>query len=263
MKAALFSQLWRRHRVKVVSISAGSLLWGLLAPVIYKAVFGSTVLNSLPSVFTKFGSGDVTTLGGVITIMYEHPFLVAMVLTVALSVTTSAIAGARARGTLELILARPLSRRALVAVTALATASMLSVSLVAFIAGTLAGAALEGVSPALPLASLPLIWLESLLLFGAFASFALLSSAASDRVGPALSVALVYVLANYFVEVLGSLWQAAAPYQKYSLFAHFLPNAIINGGAAPGDGLILLLAALLPTLAALWLYPRRDLAAPD
>jgi hypothetical protein len=71
------------------------------------------------------------------------------------------------------------------------------------------------------------------------------------------------VLANYFVEVLGSLWQAAAAFQKYSLFAHFLPNAIITGGASPGDGFILLVAALLPTLVAFWLYPRRDLAAPD
>jgi len=125
-----------------------------------------------------------------------------------------------------------------------------------------AGAAAEGVDQQLSVASLPLIWLESLLLFGAFASFALLSSAASDRVAPALSAALAYVLVNYLVEVLGSLWPAAAPYQRYSLFAHFLPNAILAGHPAPGDVAILLVAALLPVLAALWLFPRRDLAAP-
>jgi ABC-type transport system involved in multi-copper enzyme maturation permease subunit len=262
VKLAIFTQLWRRHRLRVLAISCGALGWGFLAPVIYKAVFGSTALQSLPSVITKFGSGNVSTLGGVITIMYEHPFLVAMVLAVGISVATAAVAGARTAGTLELTLARPVSRRALVAVTALATATMLAVVLLAFVAGTMAGAAFEGISGSLPLASLPLIWVESLLLFGAFASFALLTSTLSDRSSPALSVALAYVLANYFVEVLGSLWQAAAPYQKYSLFAHFLPNAIIGGDAAAGDALILLAAVVVPLAAALWAFPRRDLAAP-
>jgi ABC-2 type transport system permease protein len=220
-------------------------------------------VQSLPSAITRFGSGDVSTLGGVITIMYEHPFLVAMVLTIALSVTVTSIAGARAKGDLELILSRPLSRLALVLVTALATAAMLATVLLAFVAGACAGAAVEGVSGSLPVTSLPLIWIESLLLFGAFGSFALFASTARDRVAPALALALAYVLINYFLEVLGSLWPAAAPYQRYSLFAHFLPNAIINGTTSAGDPVILLAALIVPLGAAAWLFPRRDLAAPD
>lgn len=84
-----------------------------------------------------------------------------------------------------------------------------------------------------------------------------------DRSGPALGVSLAYLLVNYFLEILGSLWTDAAWTQEYSLFHHFQPVEILSGGLDLADLLLLAIATLLPIVYALVVFPRRDLAAPS
>ena len=90
----------------------------------------------------------------------------------------------------------------------------------------------------------------------------LAASVSFDRAAPALGISLAYLLLNYFFEILGSLWDAAAWTQEYSLFHHFQPGEILTGSPETGDLLLLLAAILVPTAWALVVYPRRDLAAP-
>jgi hypothetical protein len=99
-------------------------------------------------------------------------------------------------------------------------------------------------------------------MWAAFGSFAMAASVSFDRAAPALGVSLAYLLANYFFEILGSLWDAAEWTQDYSLFHHFNPGEILTGSADPADFAILLAATLVPMAWALIVYPRRDLAAP-
>jgi hypothetical protein len=99
-------------------------------------------------------------------------------------------------------------------------------------------------------------------MWGAFASVALAASVSFDRAGPALGVALGFLLVNYFFEILGSLWDAAEFLQPYSLFHHFDPGQILQGDADPLDFAICAVALVVPAVWALIVYPRRDLAAP-
>jgi ABC-2 type transport system permease protein len=261
---ALWRQIWRRQRLKVGLVSGFTLLWGLLAPVIYHEVLNQlSTVKGLPRSFTNFGSGSLFTLGGTLTIFFEHPFLLALVSTIVVGMTAPAIAGARSAGTLEVLLARPIRRNRLLLTHAAAVASMLGLAVAALIAGVLIGSALAGVGDQLPTGALPLVWVNGFMLFATFAAFGLAATASFDRSGPAIALTLGFLLINYFVEVLGSLWDTAQPYQKLSLFHHFVAADIIAGNPSLLDLLLLLGCIVAAAGYAAWRFPRRDIAAPS
>ena len=262
MNANYFFHLWRRNWMKVAAVTCGCLVWGFLAPVIDKSLI-STVQGALPPSLANFGSGTLNTFPGVITLMFEHPFLIALVSTVALAITIPALAGQRQRGTLEMLLARPIKRATLLATVALAVASMLLLVLLAMVVGILAGSSVEGLSDQVPVRELLVVWLWSALLYGAFASFALAASATSNRNGPAVSLTLGFLIANYFFEILGGFWDQAKAWQPYSLFHHFQAADILAGRLSASDLMVLSLAVVIPLTYALYIFPRRDLPAPD
>ena len=99
-------------------------------------------------------------------------------------------------------------------------------------------------------------------LWAAFTTFGLAASVTFDRPGPAIGLSLAYLVVNYFLEILGSLWADAAWTQDYSLFHHFNPGAILTGEGVLLDLVIVFVAAIVPVIYALIVFPRRDLAAP-
>src|SRR5215218_3714394 len=117
MNRALFVRTWRAQRLKLLICSIAIAAWSLFLPIIYKS-FGSqmkALVDSgiIPRQLTDFGGGDVFSLSGSIAIGYIHPIAILLVGVFAVGFSTSAVAGERQRGTLEVILARPLSRRGL------------------------------------------------------------------------------------------------------------------------------------------------------
>jgi ABC-type transport system involved in multi-copper enzyme maturation permease subunit len=181
----------------------------------------------------------------------------------AVGFSASAVAGERQRGTLELALARPISRRVLYLSLLGASFGFIAIATAALLAGSVSGAAFAGVAGELAFRNLPLLWLNSVLLFGSFAAIALASSVSFDRLPPALGVTLGVVITMYVLEVLGSLWPAAEVLQPYSLFHYLKARAILNGFVAPSDLIVLSLVILIAMVWALVVFPRRDLAAPS
>jgi hypothetical protein len=70
--------------------------------------------NALLSQFAQFGGGDIFSLAGTIALGFVHPFTLLLMGIVAIGFPATAIAGEREKGTLEVTLARPISRRGLV-----------------------------------------------------------------------------------------------------------------------------------------------------
>lgn len=255
---------WQRARWIIVSLALFG--WGMLIPVFYTAF--SDVIRDLansgafPEELLSFGSGSLFSLPGAVTLGTQHPIAIAMIAVFAVGATSTAIAGERQRGTLEVLLARPLSRTAVYVSITLALLVVVAAVVAALIAGFVAGASLQGVLEDLPVEHLPMVWLNGFLLWGAFATFGLAASVTFDRPGPAIGLTLAYLLVNYFLEILGSLWEAAEWTQEYSLFHHFNSTEILAGAVEPVDLLISGLAFLIPIAYALIVFPRRDLAAP-
>lgn len=266
MSWRLLRQTLRTLRVRLVAVALAGIGWGILMPVIYTQFSEAfrDLANSgvIPEELLNFGSGSLFTLPGTVTLGLQHPLAIAMVGIFAVGAAAVSVAGERMRGTLEVLLARPISRLTLYWSLLVAILLVVIVVLVAILGGMLIGAAIVGVSDEMDVARMPLVLLNGFGLWAAFTTFSLAMSVTFDRPGPAIGLSLAWLLLHYFLEILGSLWTDAAWAQEYSLLHHFNPGEILTGTLDPIDLVIVFVAALVPIAYALYVFPQRDLAAP-
>jgi ABC-2 type transport system permease protein len=266
MNARLIRQTLRWLRVRLISIVIAGIAWGALMPFLYSQF--SDIIRDLansgafPEELLNFGSGSLFTLPGTITLGLQHPMAIAMLAIFAVGAASTAVAGERMSGTLEVLLARPISRTTLYwsLLVALLIASL--VALLAILGGMLGGAVTTGLVDDIDASAMPLVVLNGFGLWAAFTTFSLAASVTFDRPGPAIGVSLAWLLIHYFLEILGSLWTDVAWSQEYSLLHHFNPGEILSGTFDPVDLAIVFAAAILPVAYALYVFPQRDLAAP-
>lgn len=267
MNTVLLRRTWRALGVRTALIGLALAIWGFLMPVIYTqfgAQFKQLVdRGMLPQQFADFAGGDVFSLSGAIALGFVHPISVALVSVYAVGFASSAVAGERQRGTLEVLLARPLSRREIYATLLVACLSFIAVVIAAQILGSALGAVAFGVGGEVSAANLVLLWFNAVLLYAAFAAVGLAASVTFDRLGPALGITLAFVVISYFVQILGTLWPAAKVIQPYSLFQYLHAKDLLANAFHPLDLVVLGSVFVLGVAWALTVFPRRDLAAPS
>ena len=270
MNRVLLLRILAAQRLKLLIVMVAMGLWGFLMPVIY-AEFGQQFERLLesgifPAEFqqlSQFGGADITSLAGAIALGFIHPISVALLAVFGVGFTVAAVAGERQRGTLEILLARPVSRRGLYGTLAVAVLIFLGLVILAALAGALIGSALWNVLDRLETANLPLLWFNVLLLHAAFAAIALAASVSFNRLTPAIGIALAVLLVSYFLEVIGSLWPDAQFLQPYSLFHYLQPIAVLEGKVEASNLIVLGAVTVVAVVYALIVFPRRDLAAPS
>jgi ABC-2 type transport system permease protein len=187
-------------------------------------------------------------------------FMVPLLLLVAaIGAGTRAIAGEEEQGTLDLLLANPISRRR-VALEKLAAliAEIVGLGIVLF-------AALEVGSRAVALeisaSHLAAATTAAVLLAVSFGAIALLLGAATGRRGRASGVAAALAVASYVVNGLAPLVGALRPLQKVSPFYHYAASNPLRQGLAVGHAGVLLGVAVIAGVLALLVFDRRDFAA--
>ncbi len=257
------SLYWQRGRLIAVGLAA--LAWGALIPTFYvtfQDLFEGLIGAGFPEDLLNFGSGSLFTLGGAMTIGFQHPLGIGLVAVFAVGAAASAVAGERESGTLEVVLARPLSRRRFYVSVGAAVKIAIAVVLALLLVGQVLSIYLLGVDDEIDMVMMPVVWVVGLMLWAAFAAFSLAASVSFDRRGPAIGLALAYLGINYFFEILGSFLPDLEWTQEYSLFHHFNPGEIVTGNLDPIDLVIFGVAIVLPVIWALVVFPRRDLAAP-
>ena len=267
MSGRLLLQTWRWQGLKLAIVTLALVGWGILIPLIYTA-FTEPLRQAIdsglvPEQFVSVGSGDLLSLSGSVALGLQHPLFIALVGIFGVGLASTAIAGERQRGTLEVLLARPISRRGVLLTLAFALAVLIAIPVAATLGGMVIGASIQGITGELDMGRMPLVWLNGFLLWAAFASFGLAASATFSRTGPAIALTLAYTLVAYFLEVLGSLGADAEFLQEYSLFHHCQAKESLAGNADPFDFALLAGLALIPLLYALIVFPRRDIPAPS
>ena len=267
MNGPLLLRTWRAQRTKLIAVSIALAGWGFVLPIVF-ASYGSQfrqLLDSgiIPKQLTQFGGGDIFSLSGSIALGFIHPIAVALNAVFAIGFATAAVAGERQRGTLEVLLSRPISRRSLVVTLYAATILFIAITLAAFLVGSFSASVLWGVAGQVDMARLPLLWLNGVLMFGAFGAVGLAASVSFDRLTPALGVALGLTIVSYFLDILGSLWPDARGVQPLSIFHYMKANDILAGTIPVGDFLVLVAVIAVSLAFALIRFPRRDIAAPS
>lgn len=262
----LLRQTWRAQRARVALIALALAIWSFLMPVIY-ATFGrqmEAIMQSgiIPDAFLRLLGADPFSLTGAVALGSSHPFAIALQVVYPVGFAAAAIAGERQRGTLEMLLSRPVSRRSLFLTLLLAILAIAVITTAAETAGTLAGAALYGNLGRLDGSDLVLLAVNTVLLLAALAGISLAASASFDRLAPAIGLGFAVVLAGYVLEVLGTLWPDAAFLQPISPFHYLQPLEILAGRGAGTDAIVLAAVGVAATAVGLWVFPKRDLAAP-
>lgn len=266
MNLAVLGFLVGQNRVQLPVLVASMVGWGTLMPIIY-ATFGvemRDLIRELPLLeqFMQFGGGNMFTLPGSVALGFIHPIAILLLAVYAIAFPLSMVAGARQRGTLEVLLARPVSRLSYYATLLVATALFVGLVMAGAMLGTFIGAAAMGVLDELSPQNLPLLWLHGMFLYLAIAAIALAMSVSFDRTGPAAAITLAIVLVAYFLQVIGSIWPDVDWLQPYSLFYYLDPEPVLVEGAQGADLAVLGAVALLAVAYAVFVFPRRDLAAP-
>jgi beta-exotoxin I transport system permease protein len=267
MSGAWLRHTWRAHRWRLAIVAVALVGWGALLPIIFDA-FGEqfqTLMDSgaIPSQLARFGGGDIFSLAGSISLGYIHPIAIGLMLVFAVGFAASSLAGERQHGTLEILLARPVSRRGLVATVLVASALFVIVTSGAQTLGALVGTAIVGRVDELGAGNLPILWLNAALLFGAFAAISVAASASFDRLTPALGLSLGFVLVSYFLDTVGQLWPDAAFLQTYALPHYLDVRAALAGLPDPTDFAVLGAVIAIAITYTMIVFPRRDLAAPS
>jgi ABC-2 type transport system permease protein len=210
--------------------------------------------------FIAFG-GDVDYTSGAGYLGSElFSFMVPLLLLVAaIGAGARATAGEEEAGTLDLLLANPLSRRRLVTEKIAALAGEIAaLGFVLWIA-LLVGVEIVGMDvSAFHLAAATT---SASLLAIAFGVVALLIGAVSGRRGVAIGVTAAGGVAAYLVSSLASLVGALEPAQKLSPYYHYVASDPLRRGLELGHVAFLVGLALLAAIAALVAFERRDLAA--
>ncbi len=217
------------------------------------------IFEAYPEVFRKlFNLTDFTTgpgyLGAEIFSVIA-PMLLALF---AILWGSDLAAGEEDRGTIDLLLANPVSRR-----------RVLLEKWAALALGTLGlGAVLEGVLGLLgPLFSLSVGWagltaavLGSTAFALACATLALAVGAASGSRGLARGVATAFAVASYLLSALAPLVSAFRRVSWLSLWEQALGHQPLTTGLRPTNLSVLLVVVVVLVAVALWGYDRRDLA---
>jgi ABC-2 type transport system permease protein len=210
--------------------------------------------------FIAFGGGDLDYVSGAGYLGSElFSFMVPLLFIVAaVGAGARAIAGEEERGTLDLLLANPLSRRRLVmhklAALAVETALLAFVLWLALLIGV------EAVGMHVSAVHLAAATASAALLAFAFGAVALFVGAFTGRRSAAIGVAAGGAVAAYLVNSLASLVGFLEPIRKASPFYHYAVSDPLRHGLAAGHVAFLVLLALAAVVAATITFDRRNLA---
>jgi ABC-2 type transport system permease protein len=267
MTGALLRRTFAAHRVVIVACIGAMLIWGVVLPLIYASIgkqYGSFIQNNpFLEQFSQFGGGDLFSLPGAMALGFIHPFAIVVCSLLAIGIPIGGIVSERQRGTLEVLLSRPISRHTLMVVVALVAVSALAVAIAAQLLSSVIGSTVAGVTDELPVDRLPIVWAMGLLLFATIMAIALAASVSFDRTAPAQGVTLAIVLGSYLLEVISSLWTDARWLGDLSLFHYVRTKEILLGELRLTDVVVIGTVGIIALVWAWVVFPRRDIGAPS
>jgi ABC-2 type transport system permease protein len=209
--------------------------------------------------FIAFG-GDVDYLSGAGYLGSElYSFMVPLLLLVAaIGAGARAIAGEEEQGTLELLLANPVSRRRLVAEKLAALLAEVGLLAAVLWASLVVGVAIVGMD--VSAGHLAAATASAALLAFAFGAIALCVGAATGRRGVAIGVAAAGAIAAYLVSSLAVLVDFLEPFRAVSPFYHYVASDPLRHGLGLVHAGFLAALAVAAALLAAALFDRRDIA---
>jgi len=224
------------------------------------------MFKALPTAMTAMIGGDISRLlkvEGYIGIGFVHPITIVMLAAFAIGIGVNAIAGEIDRGTINLLLARPVRRRDLVLTPLIQLIIGLAILGAAFMLGIWLGLQTLGTnSGSVQFSALVLATGLTCMMFLTIGAYTLLFSAASSDAGRATLFAAGLTLVFYFMNYLSQLSSNLKFLETWSIFHYWDPGGvIINNRLETTDVAVFTTLTVGSILIALLIIERRDITA--
>ena len=219
------------------------------------------VLDMFPSVVKIALGGNMLQVGntpGLIAIGYQHPFILFLLMLFAVGVPTGLLTGEVQKGTMELILSRPVKKLHIYLCAGFLTiAGMFALVFVMFL-GTVTAVHIYEFNDPVPLDLFFRLAMNGGLLASAVGAVALLAAAYFKGRNMAVGVTAGFLMINYFISVISQLWPRMAFLNRVTLF-NYLSAPKLWRGWPLSDFAVLAAVLLVSAVAGAIVWQRRDL----
>ena len=250
---------FRLRRRSAVGYAAGLALYTLVVVALYPSFKGSTALNSLSgsTAAALFGvTGRLTSPGGWLNGNIYSNFFPLIMLLLTIGYGAACLAGQDEDGTLALVAALPVRRRAIVFQKAWAMALQAFLLAAAVTVCVLAGRGFQlAIGPGDAVATAAGVTLMGL----DFGLLTMAAGAATGRRGTALGIGASLAAASYLLSTLATTIAGVRPGRYLSLFYWSVGNDQISKGVTIADFAVLTVAGLCALIAAVAAFRRADL----
>ena len=240
----------------------------LLASSAFLSAAPRGVLENAPEFFTQPPEAIEAFLGGTVDFFspagwvasaMTHPITLAILTGAALSVAAGAVAAEVERGTVDLVLVRPVGRARFLLGKAAATVAAVTVAQAGALAGVLVATLTVERMDEVTLSELWRPFLGSWLLFVALGMVALLISARSSLRSRAIGLTVAAIVVWYFLNFIALLIDEVSGARYASPFHYFRAADFLSGKPIAADVVALAGLAGLALALGLWWFSRRDL----
>jgi ABC-2 type transport system permease protein len=251
-------------RISLTIYAAGVLLYSLFILAIWPSMETSglsQIWDTYPENLKKaFGATiNFASFDGFLTLEYLSNMWVIIMAVFAIGTGANALSGEIERGTMELLLAQPITRRSLV----ISRHFYFSVALVGLIIATLApiaaGASIVGGD--LNYAGLLAVGILAFFFYGAIGSVTFMFSSMFNSRGMSISLASGIIIFAYALDLLSKFNDTVNKFRFLSLFNYYDPYRYLHDASyAWGDVAVLAGIIILTTGVAVTWFERRDIA---
>jgi len=253
--------------------------WGLMAFVIFlvQTVLAAvlheredivsflSLLDRMPRIFKAFIGGDElmpTNVLGIVAIGYQHPLILTMLMFNAIGTPTALLTAQAERGTMELLLARPIARgRVFGLVAAIALAGQVGLVGIVFL-GTAVWTRVFDYGEPVALGGFVHVAVNLAAMACAATGMSLLAAASLAEPRRVVGVTVGYFVGSYLLDF-ASVWLPSLAWlQPLDLYYYCRPNAVLKAGAIPWAqvGALAGVGAAC-VIAGWWRWKRRDMSA--
>lgn len=221
----------------------------------------SPFLRRPPEVTEAFlgGSVDFLAPAGWLAAAMTHPITLALLVAAALAIAAGAVATEVERGTVDLLLVRPVGRRRFLLAKAAASVMAVTLAELGGVVGVLVARGTVTRVGEIGLWDMSRAFLDSWILFAALAMVGLLVSARSSLRGRAIGLSVGVIVAWFFMRFIALLIDEVSPMRFASPFQYFRPTDVLGGERFVWDLLVLAALGLACLATSMWWFSQRDL----
>lgn len=267
MLLSLARKTLRDHRRSIAGWGLGMAVLAVLQVAVYPSVRSQgarmrDLIESYPSaVKAMFGMQgiDFTSGPGYLSAETFSLLVPLMLIGLGIALGAGAIAGEEERGTLDLLMANPVSRVRVL--TGKAIGALIALVLAAAVLYVTLLAAVTALDMGVGAGRLAYATCAALVLGCVCGAVTLLAGAATGRRGVAIGVGAAFAVVSYFVDSLADITKVLKPWRVLSVFHQASATGALRGDLGTAGLAVTAAVAVLCCVLAMHLFNRRDLSA--